>query len=152
MTREPKPPARYDDLRAVFVNCTLKRSPEPSHTDRLMEVSRRIMREQGVALDSIRLADHDVAPGVQPDMTRHGQERDDWPALWLRVRAADVLVVGSPIWLGEKSSVCARLLERLYAQSAQLNPAGQYVFYGKVGGCLVTGNEDGIKHVASGVL
>ncbi|RPH56982.1 hypothetical protein EHM82_02310, partial [bacterium] len=69
-----------------------------------------------------------------------------------KVKAADVLVVGTPIWLGEKSSVCQKLIERLYGMSSQLNDRGQYSYYGKVGGCIVTGNEDGIKHVAMGVL
>ncbi len=146
------PPARYDDLRAVFVNCTLKPGTQRSHTGLLMNVSARIMAEQGVQVDRIRAADHAIAAGVQPDMTRHGAPRDDWPALWQRIAAADILVIGSPIWLGEKSSVCQRVIERLYAQSGQVNSRGQYVYYGKVGGCLVTGNEDGIKHVAMGVL
>lgn len=146
------PPARYDDLRALFINCTLKPSPEMSHTDVLMEVSIAVMREQGAFVESLRAVDHELAPGVQPDMTGHGFERDDWPKIWKKVQAADILVLGSPIWLGERSSVCTRVIERLYAQSAQHNDKGQYVYYGKVGGCLVTGNEDGIKHVASGVL
>jgi multimeric flavodoxin WrbA len=100
----------------------------------------------------VRAVDHDLAPGVQPDMTRHGLERDDWPELYARIKAADILVIGTPIWLGERSSVCGRVIERLYAQSADLNDKGQYVYYGKVGGCIVTGNEDGVKHVAMGVL
>ena len=68
------------------------------------------------------------------------------------MRGADIVIIGTPIWLGERSSVCTRVIERLYAQSGQLNEKGQYSFYGKVGGCIVTGNEDGIKHVAMGVL
>jgi multimeric flavodoxin WrbA len=117
-----------------------------------MDVSRAIMESQGVTVEIIRAADHELAPGVQPDMTRHGWSRDDWPRLYERVQAADILVIGSPIWLGERSSVCTRVIERLYSQSAQLNEKGQYTYYGKAGGCIVTGNEDGIKHVASGVL
>jgi multimeric flavodoxin WrbA len=85
-------------------------------------------------------------------MTEHGIERDDWPRIWETVRRAHILVLGTPIWLGERSSICSRVVERLYAQSAQLNEHGQYIYYGKVGGCIVTGNEDGIKHVAMGVL
>jgi multimeric flavodoxin WrbA len=68
--------------------------------------------------------------------------------IWEKVLAADILIVGTPIWLGEESSVCPVLIERLYAMSAELNDKGQSVYYGKVGGCVVTGNEDGIKHVA----
>jgi multimeric flavodoxin WrbA len=85
-------------------------------------------------------------------MTQQGFARDDWPAIWKKVKAADILVIGSPIWLGERSSVCGQVIERLYSQSGQLNDNGQYIYYGKVGGCIVTGNEDGIKHVAAGIL
>ena len=147
-------PARveYKDLRALFINCTLKRSPEASHTETLMNVSREIMEGQGVSVRNVRAVDHQLAPGVQPDMTRHGFDLDDWPGLYKRVQDAEILVIGSPIWLGERSSVCSRLIERLYSQSAELNDKGQYVYYGKVGGCIVTGNEDGIKHVAQSVL
>ena len=146
------PPARFDDLKAVYVNCTLKRSPEVSNTDGLMQVSREIMAGQGVSVETVRLADHQIAFGVQPDMTEHGWKRDDWPKIWGKVRVADILVVGSPIWLGEESSVCRLLIERLYAQSGQLNENNQSIFYGKTGGCIVTGNEDGVKHVSMTVL
>jgi multimeric flavodoxin WrbA len=144
--------ADFSDLSALFVNCSLKKSPERSHTQGLMDVSADIMRKQGVSVDSFRAIDHDIATGVWPDMTEHGWGRDEWPELFERVMAADILVIGSPIWLGDKSSVCARVIERLYANSGQLNEAGQYAYYGRVGGCLVTGNEDGVKHVSMNVL
>ncbi|NNE43817.1 MAG: flavodoxin family protein [Gemmatimonadetes bacterium] len=149
---EPKPPARYDDLRAAFINTTLKPASEDSHTDTLMDVSRSIMKKHGVHVTSIRATEHRIAPGVYPDMKEHGWDHDDWPKLWESVQKADILVLGTPIWLGEKSSVCTQVIERLYGQSGQLNDRGQYAYYGKVGGCLVTGNEDGIKHVAMSVL
>jgi multimeric flavodoxin WrbA len=145
-------PMDFSDLRAAFVNCTLKRSPGVSHTAGLMDVSAAIMRAHGVAIDEIRAVDHDIAPGVYPDMTEHGWDVDDWPPLAERILAADILVVGTPIWLGDKSSVCTRLIERLYSMSGQLNDAGQYLYYGRVGGVVVTGNEDGVKHVAMNVL
>ena len=85
-------------------------------------------------------------------MTEHGWERDDWPALFERVIAADILVLLTPIWLGEKSSVCTQVIERLYGNSHLLNDAGQYAYYGRVGGCLITGNEDGVKHCAMNIL
>jgi multimeric flavodoxin WrbA len=85
-------------------------------------------------------------------MTEHGAARDDWPALYELVTAADILVLGTPIWLGEKSSVCTRVIERLYGNSSRLNEHGQYAYYGKVGGCIVTGNEDGVKHCSMNVL
>ena len=142
----------FSDLGAVFVNCTLKRSPELSHTQGLIDISTWIMRRQGVRVEQIRAVDHDIATGVWPDMTEHGWERDEWPELFERITAADILVLCTPIWLGQTSSVCAKVIERLYGNSSLLNPAGQYAYYGRVGGCLVTGNEDGIKHCAMSIL
>ena len=142
-----KPPARYDDLRALFLNCTLKRGGEPSHTQRLANVAMAVMRSQGVSVACVRPVDLDLAPGIESDMTEHGFDRDDWPELRERVLASDILVLCTPIWLGEESSVCRRVIERLYGEGGRLNAAGQYLFYGRVGGCLVTGNEDGAKHV-----
>lgn len=145
-------PTDYSDLTAVFVNCTLKLPPETSHTDRLMSTSAEIMRRNSVTVETIRPAAHRIAFGVQPDMTEHGWDRDDWPGLWKKIEAAEILVLGTPIWLGEESSVCRLVIERLYAMSGQLNARGQSSFYGKVGGAVVTGNEDGIKHCAMTML
>ncbi len=142
----------FSGLCALFVNCTLKPSPQLSHTQGLVDASASVMREHGVQVDQLRAVDHDIATGVYPDMTDHGWATDEWPRLWPRVQAAHILVVAGPIWLGDNSSVTKRVIERLYAQSGLLNDAGQYAFYGKVGGALVTGNEDGIKHCASNVL
>jgi multimeric flavodoxin WrbA len=142
----------FSDLRALFVNCTLKRSPERSNTQGLADRSMEIMRRQGVIVDVIRPIDHEIATGVWPDMTEHGWERDEWPAIFERVQAADILVLCTPIWLGEKSSVCTKIIERLYGNSHLLNEAGQYAYYGRVGGCLVTGNDDGVKHCAMSIL
>jgi multimeric flavodoxin WrbA len=142
----------FSDLKALFIGTTLKKSPELSHTELLMARSRAIMDKHGVATDVIRLVDHDIAFGVYPDMTEQGWDTDEWPTIWEKVEAADILIVGTPIWLGEESSVCRVLIERLYAQSGLTNDKGQYVFYGKTAGCVVTGNEDGIKHVAMSVL
>lgn len=142
----------FSDLNALILNCSLKPNPQGSHTDKLLGVVEAIMLRNKVSVERVRVADHDVAPGVYPDMTDHGAVKDDWPELWKKVDAADILILGTPIWLGEKSSICQRVIERLYAHSGQTNDKGQYIFYGKVGGCIVTGNEDGIKHVAMGVL
>jgi multimeric flavodoxin WrbA len=142
----------FSDLSAFYINITLKKSPEQSHTQGLLDISTEIMRRQGVKVDMIRAADFDIAPGVWPDMTEHGSDSDEWPSISERVMAADILVIGTPIWLGEKSSICTRVIERLYGNSSQLNEAGQYVYYGRVGGCLVTGNEDGIKHCSMNIL
>ncbi|HEX8970986.1 flavodoxin family protein [Oryzihumus sp.] len=142
----------FSGLRALYINCTLKRSPELSHTQGLVDRSAAIMRQHGVQVDQIRAVDHDIATGVYPDMTEHGWATDEWPQLWPRVQAAHILVVAGPIWLGDNSSVTKRVIERLYAQSSQLNEQGQYAFYGRVGGALITGNEDGVKHCTSNIL
>ncbi|MDP5060695.1 MAG: NAD(P)H-dependent oxidoreductase [Maribacter sp.] len=142
----------FSELKVMYINCTLKKSPQESHTKTLMEVSKAIMAKENVNVDEIRLVDHQIASGVYPDMTEHGWEVDEWPELSKKILDADVLVVGTPIWLGEKSSEAQKLIERLYAMSSQTNDKGQYVYYGKVGGCIVTGNEDGIKHCAMGIL
>ncbi len=142
----------FSDLRATYINCTLTPSPGESHTQLLMDRSIAILEHHGVEVTYIRAVDHDIAPGVYPDMTEHGAVRDEWPALYERVMAADILVLMTPIWLGEKSSVATRVIERLYALSGEMNEAGQYVYYGRAGGCLVTGNEDGIKHCAMNIL
>jgi multimeric flavodoxin WrbA len=145
-------PYDFSDLKAVFINCTLKRSPEISNTEGLADLAMTIMRRTGVEVELIRAIDHEIATGVWPDMTEHGWARDDWPTIFEKVIAADILVLLTPIWLGEKSSVCTQVIERLYGNSHLLNDAGQYAYYGRVGGCLVTGNEDGIKHCAMNVL
>ncbi|OIP82111.1 MAG: flavodoxin [Rhodobacterales bacterium CG2_30_65_12] len=138
----------FSDLTALFVNTSLKRDPDESHTRLLMDVSATIMARNGVQVDHLHMLSHQVPPGVYPDMSEHGWERDDWPALWQKVKAADILVVGTPLWLGEESSVCRVLIERLYGMSGLLNDKGQSIYYGKVAGSVITGNEDGVKHAA----
>ncbi|WP_343923596.1 flavodoxin family protein [Rhodoglobus aureus] len=143
----------YGGLKAVYINCTLKKSPEVSHTQGLMDTSIRLMRGAGVHVDSLRLIDHDIALGVYPDMREHGWATDAWlDEVWPLIEAADILVIGGPIWLGDNSSVTRMLIERLYAMSGEFNEKGQYVYYGKVGGAIFTGNEDGVKHSAMSVL
>jgi multimeric flavodoxin WrbA len=142
----------FSDLRALFLNCSLKRTPFLSHTEGLISISTAIMEKNGIAVDVLRPVDYDLAYGVYPDMTERGWERDDWPKLYEKVKAADILVIGTPIWLGEKSSVCTQVIERLYGTSGDLNEHGQYAYYGRVGGCMVTGNEDGVKHCSMSVL
>ncbi|MGB5812383.1 MAG: NAD(P)H-dependent oxidoreductase [Polyangiales bacterium] len=145
-------PHDFANLRAVYLNCTLKRSPQRSHTAGLMAVSSAIMRAQGVTVDDIRIADHEIPAGVQKDMTEHGRDTDAWPHILDRVMEANIVVVGSPIWLGERSSICSKLIERLYASGGDRNEKGQSVFYGRTAGCVITGNEDGIKHCAMSIL
>ena len=98
-------PAHYSDLIAVYINCTLKRSPDVSNTQGLMDRSIELMRAQGVTVDPIRFIDHDVATGVYPDMREHGWADDAWPEeIWPLIEAADILVIGGPLWLGDNAS------------------------------------------------
>lgn len=142
----------FSGLSSVFLNCTLKPSREISHTESLINVSKAIMEANGVRTDLLRPVDYDIPPGVYPDMTEHGFKKDDWPQVVEKVMEANILVIGTPIWLGEESSVCRRVIERLYGESGELNDKGQYIYYGRTGGCIVTGNEDGVKHCAMTVL
>jgi len=142
----------YSNLKALFINCTLKKSPDPSNTQGLIDISQKIMAKQGVKTEVIRAIDHDIATGVYPDMTKYGWDSDAWPGIYDKVKAADILVIAGPIWLGDNSSVTKKIIERLYAQSSDTNERGQWSLYGKVGGCLIDGNEDGLKHCAMNIL
>ena len=142
----------FTGLTALFLNCTLKRTPELSHTSGLIDIAVAIMEKNGVKTETLRPVDYDIAYGVYGDMREHGWSADDWPDIYQKVKAADILVLTTPIWLGEKSSVCTKVIERLYANSGDLNEQGQYAYYGRVGGCLITGNEDGAKHCAMNIL
>lgn len=145
-------PYDFSDLSVVFLNCTLKKSPEQSHTQGLIDYAQKIFEANKVKTEIIRPVDHDIAFGVYPDMKEHGWETDEWPAIQDKIMAANILIIGTPIWLGEKSSVASMAIERLYGYSGILNDKGQYAYYGRVGGCLITGNEDGIKHCAMNIL
>lgn len=142
----------FSDLKAVIFNTTLKKDESKSHTRLLLSVVGEIMSHNKVNVEHIHAVSHQIPYGVYPDMTEHGWDVDDWPALWEKVAAADILIIGTPIWLGEESSVCRVLIERLYGMSGMLNDKGQSVFYGKTGGAVVTGNEDGVKHSAMTIL
>ncbi|WP_299894220.1 flavodoxin family protein [uncultured Aquimarina sp.] len=142
----------YSLLKAIYINCTLKDSSKQSHTEGLMKVSMDIMKSENVSVEYLRLVDYEIAYGLMPDMKEEGKEKDDWPEIYQKIMEADIIVIGTPIWLGEKSSVATKLIERLYGMSGEMNDKGQYIYYGKVGGCVITGNEDGIKHCAMGIL
>jgi len=143
----------FSGLKALFFNGTLTNSPGESHTDLLIQISVDIMRKHGVEVEIIRTVDHpDIATGVWPDMREHGWPKDEWPEIYKKVEAADMLVLAGPIWLGDNSSMTKKVIERLYACSGLLNDKGQYAYYGKVGGSLITGNEDGIKHCTMNTL
>lgn len=142
----------FSHINALFLNCTLKRSPQKSHTEELMHLSQQIMDAVGVKTELLRPVDYDIAPGTQPDMTEHGWEKDDWPQIQKKVLDTDILVFGAPIWLGEISSIAKKVIERLDSFSENTNEKGQTVYYGRTAGCVITGNEDGVKHCSMGIL
>lgn len=147
-----QPPAKYDDLKALFINCSIKKNPKESHTGKLMNRAAGIMREQGVQVEQIYALDYDIAFGMVKDGKEAGWDKDDWPEIQAKIMAADILVLGTPIWLGVKSSVATLVIERMYAYSGDRNDKDQYLYYGKTSGCVITGNEDGIKHCAMDIL
>jgi multimeric flavodoxin WrbA len=111
------------------------------------------MEDHGVAVEVIRTIDHpDIATGIYPDMRKHGWDKDEWPEIYERVKQAHIVVLAGAIWLGDNTSQTKKIIERLYACSALRNDQDQYELYGKVGGALITGNEDGVKHCAMNVL
>lgn len=145
-------PYDFSMLKAVILNCTLKPSPELSHTEGLMAQTKSIMEANGVTVKIHRPVDYQIPPGVYPDMTDHGFEKDDWPELQQEVLDANILIIGTPIWLGERSSVASKVIERLYGYSGYQNENGQYLYYGRAGGVIITGNEDGVKHCAMNTM
>ena len=146
-------PTKYDDLRAVIFNGTTKRSPEPSHTDGLLRIVTGIFDRVGVSHSEVRTADRDIPAGLWPDMREHGFDTDEFPEIYEQlVKPANIVIVAGPIWLGDQSSYTRKVIERLYAYSSEVNDAGQWAYYGKVGAAVTTGNEDGGKHVSAQVL
>lgn len=137
--------AHFSGLTAVILNCSLKRDASESHTQLLLNRVAGIMRTEGVDVEIVHMLEHRVGFGMVTDTTTLGDDRDDWPGIHAKIMDADILVIGTPIWLGTKSSVATLAIERLYAYSGETNEHGQYLYYGKVGGCVVTGNEDGVK-------
>jgi multimeric flavodoxin WrbA len=141
----------FSDLKALFINCSIKKDKKGSHTQHLIDRSVGIMKREGVQVEQLYALDHKIAFGMIEDGREEGQE-DDWPEIQKKIMDADILVLGTPIWLGSISSVATLVIERMYAYSGEYNDKGQYLYYGKVGGCLITGNEDGIKHCARDIL
>lgn len=141
----------FSGLKAVIINCSIAKEKKDSHTQKLIDRFSYILTTEGVSVEQIYSMDHTIAFGMIKDGAEVGLA-DDWPAIQKRVLDADILVIGSPIWLGVKSSLATLVIERLYAYSGDTNDKGQYIYYGKAGGCLITGNEDGIKHCAMDML
>ena len=136
------------NLRAVFLNCTLKRSPEVSHTEALARKVIEWFDRMDVESEIIRVVDHHVPTGVSSDEG----EGDEWPHILEKIKAANILVVATPIWFGHRSSVAQLVIERLDGTYTERNSVGQYPLYNKVGGVVVTGNEDGAHSAAESTL
>lgn len=146
-------PAKYDDLKVLMLNCTLSRSPIMSHTEGLLRAAEGIYKANGVQTEIIRPVDYEIAAGLGIDMKDTPEwDYDEWPQIQSKVDACDILIIGTSVWLGEKSSVCNRVFERMYGYTHSFNERGQYRDYGKVGATLITGNEDGVKHCAMNIL
>lgn len=133
-------------IKALVLNCSLKDSTQKSNTRALINEIVKIFDENRVETEVLRMADYTIGFGV----THEGvNEKDQWPEIFEKVKEADILLLGSPIWLGEQSSLATLVVERLYGGSSLTNEKGQYIYYNKVGGVVVTGNEDGAKNVSS---
>ena len=132
-------------MKALFVNCTLKPSPEASNTEALARVVSEAMAPAGVEVEFVRAVDLNLLPGVKTDQG----PGDDWPEVHRKLLEAPILVIASPTWLGRPSSVAQRVLERMDAMLGETDDAGRPVAYGRVAGVVVTGNEDGAHHVIS---
>ena len=133
-------------MRALALNATLKASPETSNTEGLTKVVLDALEAHGVECELVRLADHDIAPGVVSEAVHEG---DEWPALHEKLLAADIVVLATPTWLGQPSSIVKRAIERMDAMLSETTDDGVPVAYGKVAGFVVTGNEDGAHHCIS---
>ena len=135
-------------LRACLLNCSLKSGDQPSSTAQLLDEVRRELEGLGVEVgEPIRVVDHDVKPGVASDEG----EGDAWPAIRSAVLDAQILVLGTPIWLGQPTSVAKRVLERMDAFLGETDDAGRMVSYGRAAMVAVVGNEDGAHHVSAEV-
>jgi multimeric flavodoxin WrbA len=128
-------------ITAIAINCTLKAKPgEPSSTDLMVGVVAAALAEHGVTLaETIRIAEHNVLPGVESDEG----PGDDWPDIRRRILEHDILIFGTPIWLGQMSSVAKRVLERMDAFLGETDEQGRMPSFGKVAVAAIVGNEDG---------
>jgi multimeric flavodoxin WrbA len=132
-------------MRALILNCTLTARPEQSNTEALVDVVAAAMRRERIDVDVVHVADHDVKPGVSDG------EGDEWPAVLALLRNAEILVIATPTWRSEPSSIAERVLERMDALVAETDEQGRPFAYNRVGGIVVTGHEDGAHHVIAEV-
>ena len=133
-------------LRAVAINCSLKRSNEPSSTDRLIgELKQELARHDVETADTIRIANLQIAAGVTSDEG----PGDDWPEVRRRILDSDILILATPIWMGHPASHAQRVLERLDAFLGETDDRGRMISWDRVAIVAVVGNEDGAHHVAA---
>lgn len=142
----------FSGLKALYVNASLKSDRSQSHTLKLIKRSAAIMEAEGVDVEILHALEHQIAFGMVKDASAEGRSTDDWPAIQHKIMQADIFVLGSPIWLGVKSSVATLVIERMYAYSGDRNERDQYLYYGKTAGCIITGNEDGVKACSMDIL
>lgn len=135
------------ELVAVAINCSLKACADPpSSTDKMIGVIAEPLGRLGVRLsETIRIAEHDIKPGVTSDEGGG----DAWPDVRRRILAADILIFGTPIWLGQPSSLAKRVLERMDAFFSEMDERGRTPAFGKVAVAAIVGNEDGAHHVTA---
>lgn len=128
-------------VSAIAINCTLKKSSgESSSTDAMIAALAEAFGKHDVKIaETIRIADHDVLPGVTSDEG----EGDAWPAIREKILAHDILIFGGPIWMGQISSIAKRVLERMDAFLDETDDRGRMPSYGKVAVAAIVGNEDG---------
>jgi multimeric flavodoxin WrbA len=134
-------------LRALVLNCTLKPAPTSSSTEVLGNELLEALAEHDVTGETVRVVDEQVRFGVQTDEG----DGDGWPSIRSKMLAADILVLATPIWLGQPSAVCKMVLERLDAELGETDEEGRMLTYGKVAAVAVVGNEDGAHHVSAEV-
>jgi multimeric flavodoxin WrbA len=132
-------------LSALGINCTLKPSPAESSCELLLVNVLDELQRNGVRGETLRAVDYDIKPGV----TSNEGDGDDWPLIRQKILEHDILILGSPIWLGHPSSICQRVLERLDAFLGELDDKGRKPSYGRVAAVAVVGNEDGAHHVTA---
>lgn len=132
-------------MKALAINCTLKQSPQQSNTEALASVVLAELESKGVETEILRAVDHNLLPGVTSDEG----EGDEWPPFHEQLLEAQILIIATPTWLGQPSSVAKRVLERMDAMISETDERDNPVAYGRVAGVVVTGNEDGAHHVIS---
>ncbi len=142
----------HPKLKAVLLNCTLKRSPAESNTQALMDIVVGHFKKLNVESETVRVVDYHVPVGVSSDLGTVDGQPDQWPEILKQIEAADILVIGTPIWFGVRGSIAQKVIERLDGVYSETNAVGQFPMYNKVAGVVVTGNEDGAHDACATTL